>query len=149
MKTKYYSEITGKYYDSEKECKKAEKEFEQRKGNVTVEENKEKSLSIQKKELAQKIESADEKIAEANSEYKIAREEANKILEEAKEKAQKILVEASNKIRIAEEDKVKAVKEFNNKFGTYNVVYTGAKATEELAKTIDRFDRLFRNLFWF
>lgn len=143
MKTKYFSEETGKYYDSEKECLEAEK------NQKNLIEKKNKDLSLQKRDLAKKIEEADNKVSQANSEYRVKKDEASKILDEAREKAQKILTEASDKIKIAEQEKINAIKEFNDKFGAYSVTYTGKKASEEIERMTDRFDRLFRNLFWF
>ena len=133
-------------FPSEKECLRAEKEFKQ-KNEIKV--NAEKDNSKLKKELADKITKAEDKIAEANSNYRLAKEEANKILEEANAKVKNLLAEASKKVRDAEKEKYEAVTEFTNKFGSYSVSYTGSKALEEFERAVSNFDRLFRNLFWF
>lgn len=142
---KYYSEITKKNYNSEKECLEAEKQYALKSNE---ESKKQTQLSIRKKQLAKAIEEADEKVTQANKEYEIAKAEAKKVAEEADKKIDEIFTNAENKIKEAESSKFKLIQKWNEEFGTYNKTYTGKKALEEYEKAINRFNNLFK-FFWF
>lgn len=142
---KYYSEITKKNYNSEKECLEAERQYALKSNE---ESKKQTQLSIRKKQLAKAIEEADEKVTQANKEYEIAKAEAKKVAEEADKKIDEIFTNAENKIKEAESNKFKLIQKWNEEFGTYNKTYTGKKALEEYEKAINRFNNLFK-FFWF
>ena len=84
MKQKFYSESLDKYFDSEKECLEAEKEFINEKNKIEKNEvlNEGQTASqlakerLNKKELSKEIELADQKLSEANRSYDIAKEKA-------------------------------------------------------------------------
>ena len=130
----------------EKERKQYDKEIEER--------NK---ISLQKKELSNKVESAREELDKALEEYEEAKKKAQKIVEDARKQAREILEPSEKKIAKCREDKYKALVEFNNRFGAYNVKYTGENARKEYdrwRKEIDSsFDDFFKNFFgrniWF
>ena len=64
---KYVSEITGKTYDSEKDCLEAEKIFkEEEKKKKAAEEKK----AAERSERAKEVEKAYEKVVEANKAYR-------------------------------------------------------------------------------
>ena len=64
---KYVSEITGKTYDSEKDCLEAEKIFkEEEKKKKEAEEKK----AAERSERAKEVEKAYEKVVEANKAYR-------------------------------------------------------------------------------
>ena len=127
---KYFSEITKKYYDSEKEALSAEevaiKEKEEAEAKRAAEE---KALTTRKKELADKVDIAESALDEAYNHYREVQRECSLKLQEAGEVVKK-----------AEAEKVNAIKEFNKQFGVYRTCYTGEKAQKE-------FDRLFDS-FW-
>ena len=57
---------------------------------------------------------------------------------------------AKKAVSDAEKAKYKAIKEFNDSYGAYQVTYTGARAAEEMLKTLRELDRagsLFDTLF--
>ena len=134
---KYFSDKTNKFYETEDECKNAEELFDSYK----------RQKSSLKKELSKRIEDANSKIDEAYKKYDEAKEEASKILKEAKEKAEGIIRDAETNINKYQQEKEKAVSEFNSKFGTYMVTYTGEDARNEYRRTLKMFDNLFNN-FW-
>lgn len=134
MKVTYYSELLKKSFDSEDECLAAEAEYE----NVLAEKKeKENSLSKMKKESANEIKEADDRLKLALAELKKTRIEANKIVVDARKKAEEIIKEAEQKALDAYNDKYKAVSNFNEKFGTYTKTYTGKEAIDELNNAIN------------
>lgn len=143
---KYYSDLTGKTYPTEKECLAAEADY---KKAQEIQENKTKETSKRKKELSQLIELADNKVTEANKLYEIAKEKARKILEESNKQVKDILDKAEEEVKNAEEEKLDAIRNFNKEFGSYSMTYTGTKAIEEYNKAVDKFNKIFRNIFWF
>lgn len=159
---KYYSEKLNKHFNTEKECLKAEKQYEREKqfikNNKSLNEFEtpeeiakdkvNKSLvSKEKKEYADKIKLAEEKLDEANNEYSIAQDKAAKILEESNKQIKEILDSAKNKVTEAERARRDALLEFNKKFGVYTAHYTGEKAIEEFNKSITRFNEPIYDLF--
>ena len=143
---KYYSEITKKNYNSEKECLEAEKQHALKSNE---ESKKQTELSIRKKQLAKAIEEADEKVTQANKEYNVAKAEAKKVAQEADKKIDEIFTDAENKIKEAEQEKFKLIQKWNEEFGTYNKTYTGQKALEEYERVTSRFFNDFFKHFWF
>ena len=159
MKQKFYSESLDKYFDSEKECLEAEKEFISEKNKIEKNEvlNEGQTASqlakerLNKKELSKEIELADNKLSEANRLYDIAKEKASKIISDANKQAKEILDIAKDEVRKASEEKFSAIAKWNNKFGTYTTTVTGEKAAEELRRTFNQFDDYFSKFFkfWF
>lgn len=152
---KFYSELTKKTYDTEKECLSAESDYKKEQERIQAEINKaveerkakEEALNASKKELAKAIEIATSEVEEANSVYEAAKEKATSILDEAKKKANDILDAAKVKVREAEQKKYEAVAAFNRKFGPYSVTLTGEKAANEYNKTLKRINDSISN-FW-
>lgn len=142
MKQVFYSDVLNKYFDSEEECKKAESEHALAK---RAEEEKKNEISKQKKVLADDIEKAEKELDAAYSKLEIAREESDRIYSDAKASVNQIYKEANEKVKIlmdeakaevrkAQQNKVEAVKKFNEKFGVYTTTYTGNKALEEIRR---------------
>lgn len=143
MKTVFMSELLGKTFNSEEECLKAEKAYtEKTRKEEEAKKLAAKEVSAQKKSLADKIAKADEELTKAMEGYELskedvediykeAKEEIDAIIAEAKDEANEILSAAKDKVRAAQHAKFNAVKEFNEKFGTYEVKYTGEKAANE------------------
>ena len=134
---KYYSDKTNKFYDTQELCLEAEKKFDEEKNDK----------SKLKKEISKKIEEANKNIDEAYRKYDEAKKEASIIINEAKEKARKLISSAEDEIRSYQKEKEEAVREFNSKFGSYMVTYTGDDARKELNRSIRLFDSIFNN-FW-
>lgn len=155
FKMRYVSDKTGKSYDTEKECLKAEKEFD------LEQERKEKEVELQKgliskekKELADRITEAEIELEKANKEYELAQDKATEILERSNKEVKEILDPAREKVKAAERAKRDAIIEFNKKFGVYTTKYTGEKAIEEFNKALNSYrfyDPFFDILkkFWF
>ena len=137
---KYYSEKLDKMFESEKELLDAEAQLQ-------AKELKAQQTEKTKKELAKAIENADEKINEANKLYEIAQQKAADILEKSNKEAKKVLDDAKEKVKQAEDEKLKALIEFNKRFGTYSKTITGEKAAEEYKKAVDRFNNSFESVF--
>ena len=64
---KYVSEITGKTYDSEKDCLEAEKIFKEKEKKKKAAEEKK---AAERSERAKEVEKAYEKVVEANKAYR-------------------------------------------------------------------------------
>ncbi len=154
---RYFSDLTKKYYDTEKDCIKAEEEYNKEQERVTnalkkatlEKEKKDKEIQLKKKELAKAIEDAEQEVTEANNVYDAAKEKAREIYAEAKKKADELLDVASAKVKDAEEKKYKAVAEFNRNFGPYTTTITGAKAAELYNNTIKSLNNFWRNFYRF
>ena len=171
MKKMFYSEALDKYFECEKECRKAElqymldKQEKEKKAKEAeqlakkAEEEKKEAVALaskEKKELADAIESAKTKITDAENALDLARESYYKKVAEAKEAYDKavndaresILLPAVNKVKDAKKERYEAVQKFNDKFGTYTVKYTGEQAYNEMMKTVKEFNKIFNDL-WF
>ncbi len=79
MKQVFLSEKLNKYFDSEEECKKAEKEHEEKLALVKAE--NEKKLELEKQKRAERKEKADE-VTEAFKKADEARKHAYELLDE-------------------------------------------------------------------
>lgn len=138
-----------KEFKTEKECldyeAKVAKEAEEREKAL-----KEKAAkdSKEKKELDKKVQEAEHKLEVAYSNFELAEDECKKIRDEANEKINKIMSDAKQLVVTAESDRFKAVKEFNDKFGRYEVSYEGEKAYQEYKKAISYMNKLFNNFFF-
>ena len=108
--------------------------------------------SKRKRELAEAIEKAEEKVDEANKLYEIAQQQASEILKQANKEATDIVSKAKAKVQVAENLKLDALLNFTKEFGVYTTTYSGNKAIEEYRKATKRFDDAFKSFwtnFWF
>lgn len=130
---KYYSEVLNSYFNTEKECLEAEKN---RKVRVAEDrqEAKENSLQKEKKEAAKKVEQAEAALSEAYDELQLAKQRAGEIMQEAKTQCAEMISRASKKVNEKEGEKLIAIRNFNERFGVYSKVYTGEKASKEMAR---------------
>ena len=152
---KYYSELLNKNFDTEAECTEAEKAEETRLAEV---EKKETALANEKKQLADAIDDAEaklnlayDKLEEARNKARELRDEYDKKVSALREeliKAQdEVLRPAKDELNVAQENKFKAIQDFNEKYGTYRKLYTGNKAAEEYARMSRTINNWFKN-FW-
>lgn len=142
---KYYSDVTKKVYDTADELEKAEAEVKK------LEEEKEAKLatiSKEKKAFATEIENADKELDEAYKQLDVAREKAKQLQKEHLKQLENILHPAEEAVKTAQNKKYEAVKAFNDKFGVFTTTYTGAKAADELNRTLKYFDEVFHNFFF-
>ena len=102
---KYYSEDLKKFYDSEADLLKAEDEAKKQKD---IAENS-------RKEMARKIDEANDRIDRAYQSYDAAKKQVNDIINEAKKQVKNILDPAKKEISDAENARMEAIKEFNEK----------------------------------
>ena len=130
---KYFSEITGKTYNTADECLEAEKALAESKKNE----------SQRKKELCAKIDEAEQKIADARKNDKLTREEVRKEFEALKVRLQN----SKDAIAEAESEKYKAVSDFVDEFGSYKKTYTGEDAVREYDKAVDFYQCMFDSIF--
>lgn len=143
----------GKVYNTVDECVAADKAFDEaQEKRALVETEKKNALSKQKKELADAITAADDQVTAALDKYEQAQTEARKIMAEARDRAQALLKVAKDEYDAAADEHWKAVKAFNDRFGTYTAVYTGNKAMQEYNRMARRMDdyieRVFNRFFW-
>ena len=130
---KYYSDKTKKFYETADECMTEEKVFDSCK----------KQNSVLKKKLADDVAQAESKLNEAYDNYSAARDEASSIVREAEKKAKLIVDAARDNVVKAQKEKETALRNFNDKFGTYTVTYTGEDAMREFRRATDILDTLF------
>ena len=141
---KYYSELTKHTYDTEEECVSAETKFAEEEARKKEEAS---NLSKEKKELAKLIDVADTELDNVYHQYNKAREEANKIISDAQAEADKVIKEASEKVKAAQQKRYDAISNFNKKFGVYTAHYDGDKALQELRRSTEWINNIFRNFF--
>lgn len=135
---KYYSETLKKVFDSPEELEKAEKDAKA----VEV------KTAETKKALAKRVEEATNAVSDAYAEYEKAKDKAAEILDKSNAEVAKILQDAKDVIKKAEEEKYKAIRLFNEKFGAYTTTYNGEKALKEFDSIINRLDNWNNLLFW-
>ena len=154
---KYYSEKLNKTFNTEKDCLRAEKEFETQKKKDSINQTEDKDcyknkeekslISREKRELADKITQAEKQLDEANKAYSVAQDKAAEIIEKTNKEVRQILEEAKNKVTEAERVRRDALLDFNTKFGPYTTHYTGQRAIDEFNKAVDRFNEPVYDLF--
>ena len=81
-------------------------------------------------------------------EYEKAKDKAAEILDKSNAEVEKILKDAKDVIKKAEEERYKAIRLFNEKFGAYTTTYNGEKALKEFNSVINRLDNWNNLLFW-
>ena len=118
MKQVFYSEKTKKYYDTEKECKEAEKALEA--------------------EEAEKVKAKEERAADAQ---KV--EDAYKAVLEARRQAAESIKNANAMINTAEQNYYDARRAFVDKYGSFHMTYSNKNGDEELAIGDFNFENLF------
>lgn len=134
---RYYSDELKRIYDTEEELVKAE-----------LEAKKEKELSeVTRKQLAKKVEEADEKIDKAYEEYEAVKQEIQKIVDETNEKISNMINSAKKNVKDAEDERLVAIKDFNSKYGVYTETYSGDKATKQYNRIVNHFNSIFENVF--
>lgn len=133
---KYYSEDLKKLYDSETDLLKAEDEAKKQKD---IAENS-------RKQMARKIDEANDRIDRAYQSYDAAKKQVNDIINEAKKQVKDILDPAKKEISDAENARMEAIKEFNEKYGVYTETFSGDKAVEQYNRVLNQFNSTFENI---
>lgn len=123
---KFYSELTKKMYDTESALKKAESELTS---------NKEKK-EISKKEAAKRVELADKNYKAALDSYDNAKLKIQEVVKEAKTKIDEILDEPIKDVKIAKEQRLAALLDFNKRYGPYTTTYSGEDASKEYERLL-------------
>ena len=141
---KYYSDLLHKLFETSDECDNAEKEYQQ-KLQSEEQEKKERAnaISREKKSLSDTIEATDADLNAAYEEYEHAKEKVREILEKSNREALDILNPAKERVKKAQKARYEAVLAYNQKYGAYDVKYTGAKALSEF----NRWNRYFSDFF--
>ena len=147
----------GKTYPTVDACMEADEKFEkEQEEKALAETEKKNALSKHKKELADNIREAENKVSLALEEYEKVREDARKKVAEAQEEAKKMLKEVENKYSEASNERYEAIRNFNKEFGAYTTTYTGKQALEEynrfsksMSRFFDNIDKMFSFPFWY
>ena len=126
---KFYSEKTKKLYETEEELKIAEEALQAAKD----------SRELTRKQLAKKIEEAQERVHRAEEAYTDVEKQVEALIEETKKTIEQMYEEPTKELRDAQKNRVNAIREFNDKFGVYTISYSGDEAEKE-------FDRLWKSL---
>ena len=152
---KFYSEKLDKMFDTMEELIAAETSKKKKKKDVAatpVEELPVEPAVPTRKELAAAVEDADAKVKEAYSNYEAAKVHAEELSKKYLEEINAILEPAQKAVKEAETARYEAIRNFNDSYGAYQVTYTGARAAEEWAKSLNninaRANKLFRDMFW-
>lgn len=133
----------GKTYDTVEACLEADKKFEEEaeKNPAPI-----KPASPNKKEMADAIQVAEDKVSLALAEYERVREEARKKVSAAQAEAGKMLKEAEDKYLEASSERYEAIRDFNEKFGVYTTSYTGKRALDEYNRSVKNFNREYNRI---
>lgn len=151
---KYYSEKLDKLFESPEALQAAESSKKRKKGTSTTESPvvEEKSTVPTRKELANEVELADERVKKAYADYETAKAKAEELSKKYLEEVNAILDPAQKEVKEAERLRYEAIRNFNDSYGAYQVTYTGAKAADEMMKAINninsRANKIFRDMFW-
>ncbi|MBO7697096.1 MAG: hypothetical protein J6Y28_04865 [Acholeplasmatales bacterium] len=149
---KFYSEKLEKFFDSEAECKDAEKEYLNKttlpsmpyqECDTTI---SDKSDVKDRKYYAKLVEEADKALEEEYIKYEEAKKQIIQLKKKCDEECEKILVEAKKELKAVQDKKFVALQNFNEKFGPYTISYTGDKALKEMRRHFDTNVDLFH---WF
>jgi len=143
---KYYSDLTKKIYESEKELCEAE---DRMKADEAEKEKKAAIVSNEKKQLAKAVEDAEKELDEAYKELDAAREQARLLQKETIKKMEDLVHPVEEKVKSLQAKKFDAVHAFNVKYGPFTTTITGAKAAEEMTRVWRAFDKLFDFDFFF
>ena len=143
----------GKTYESVEECLKADQAFKEEQEKKALEASEKKTaLSKKKKEMADAIQAAEESVSTALTEYDAAKGRAREIVANAEKEANAVLKEARDKYVEATGARWRAIKSFNDEFGTYTTTYTGRRALEEWNRALKATDEIIDSFFkriWF
>lgn len=140
----YYSEKLEELFDSPESLELAESEYDK---EQQEKEQIEKDKKAEKKRLAKLIEDTEADIDKARDELVEVKAEALKLVESTEETVNKMLKDAEDKITEAQERRYEAIKNFNEKFGTYTKTYTGDEAYNEFKRNADLFELIFNRIF--
>lgn len=151
---KYYSEMLDKLFESpealakeEKAYKKAQYEAQKKAQKLQEEQAKVKAdLEQSKKQYAAAVEVADMQVSEAYKNLELAKEAAKELSDEYIKKLSEIIEPAKQAVKEAETKRLQAIREFNNKFGTYKVNLSGDRAVEEYIRARNSLGDIF-NIF--
>lgn len=137
--------LDGKEYQTVEQCEAADTEFEAaRKAeeeSAQKEAENEKALaSKQKKDLAEKIDNAQQSYNETLDYYLRVKQEAEDNVKKARAEANKTIREAAKEVEKASSARMEAIAEFNRMYGPYRTSLTGDAAKREFDRIMDMFD---------
>ena len=142
---KVYSEETKKFYETVEECEKAEAEYKAEKEKLALEKaDKDKEVSKRKKELSDIVDDAETALNVAYKDYEDVYKKAQEELQTALDVYKSKIFDATENIKKKEEERNKAIRNFNREFGTFKKIYTGEQADREFDRIVNMFDNLFR-----
>lgn len=136
---RYFSDELKQFFDTEESLLAAEETARQ----------KQESAKATKAKYAKAVEDAEAEIDAARKAYDDAEAKVAELQKEYDEKVKEIMDPAVQRYVEAKRARATAIKEFNDKYGTYTTTYTGNDALNELEKFTSRFEKLFHNRFFF
>ena len=121
-------EYTGESIEEALEkARKADEELEKK--NAQEKQNK-AQMSKEKKELCDKIDTAEKYVESAYDVYEDAKRKVDELYRDYKKQASEILEGARKAVIDAEEKRTEAILEYNRKYGVYRKIYTDKDAVE-------------------
>lgn len=149
---KFYSEKLDKLFDTPEALQAAESSRKKKKAGISEDTVVNENTVPTRKELANEVEIADERVKQAYADYETAKSKAKELSKKYLEEINSILDPAQKAVKEAERLRYEAIRKFNDSYGAYQVTYTGAKAADEMMKAISninsRANTLFRDMFW-
>lgn len=146
---KFYSELTNELYETELALQEAEKAATQAnkvpEETVTLEDTQASIPS--RKQCAQEIEKAEERVLKTRAEYDIAKKQVEALYHKYVEETNSIMEPVKQQMKEAEQARYEAICKFNSFYGPYQAIYTGSKAANELMRVIDQIDAIHRRAF--
>lgn len=151
---KYFSDVTNEVYDTLEALQAAEllatettidevdDELE-----VLTEPMEELPVKPTKKQLAAKVDEADQFLVKANSELALAEKRVEELSQEYLKACDEILRPAKQKVKDAQKAKYDAIAEFNQEYGAYQVLLTGPRAADEMIRAINEMNARTANMF--
>ena len=103
--------------------------------------------SPSKKQLAAEVDTAENKLKEAYSDYDVAKKEVEELSKKYLEEVNKILEPARQKVKKAEKERYEAIRRFNDCFGAYQITLTGDRAAKEFRRALNEINSIHRNFF--
>ena len=135
---RFYSDELKKFFDTEEQCL-----AEEEKARIEAEEKK-----VTKAKLAKAVEDAENALDKAYANLECAKERVAELQKEYDEKVDSIMNPAQEEIKECTKARAVAIKEFNDNFGVYTTTYTGNKALNELVKTEELLNKLWKKFYW-
>ena len=136
---RYYSDELKQFFNTEESLLAAEETARQ----------KQESAKATKAKYAKAVKDAEAEIELSKKAYEEAEQQVAELQKAYDEKVKVIMDPVRKRYIEANRARATAIKEFNDKYGTYTTTYTGNDALEEFNNFVSNFEKLLHNRFFF